>query len=277
MRGVCASQRFGSIVLVTERLNQRAKALIGLQTELRLIFKRRILLLAFKLLSARRQTMDRLLNTYLKTTKTFSRMFRQGGRVVRSTIIKSVIFTVAAVVAITASVASAQEAGRVAILDVAKVFKDNASFDAKVKAIKAEADKLKLQITAEQDRIKAEVMKLRGMEAGPQRNQMEADLEQQHTRLRTTTRQNESELLNREARVYFDTYNEMQAVVEGMAKEYGLSLVLRFDSESIDPNNRNEVIKGVNRAVVFHRQLDLTTLVSKELNARMANTPATTR
>ena len=191
----------------------------------------------------------------------------------KSTIIKPVIFAVAAVVAFSASFVSAQEAGRVAILDVAKVFKDNESFDAKVNAIKNEAEKLKVQITAEQDRIKAEVMKLRDMEAGAQRNQMEADLEQQHTRLRTTTRQNEAELLNREARVYFETYREMQSVVEAMAKEYGLSLVLRFDSESIDPNNRNEVIKGVNRAVVFHRQLDLTKLVSEQLNARMASAP----
>ena len=191
----------------------------------------------------------------------------------RSTIIKSVIFAVAAVVAFNASVASAQEAGRVAILDVAKVFKENKYFDEKVKAIKAQADQLKLKITAEQDAIKAEVMKLRGEPAGPERNQKEAELEQRHTALRTTTRQNEAELLNLEARVYYDTYREMQAVVEGMAKEYGLSLVLRFDSESIDPNNRNEVIKGVNRAVVFHRQLDLTKLVSDKLNARMAAAP----
>ena len=199
-------------------------------------------------------------------------MFRQGGRIVKSTIIKSVVFVIAAVVAFGASVVSAQETGGVAILDVAKVFKENAWFDGGVKAIKAEADQLKVQITAEQDRIKAEVLKLRSMEAGAKRNEEEAKLEQEHTRLRTTTRQAEAELLNREARVYFETYNEMQALVEGMAKEYGLSLVLRFDSESINPNNRNEVIKGVNRAVVFHRQLDLTTLVSKELNARMAAT-----
>ena len=191
----------------------------------------------------------------------------------RSTIIKSVIFAVATVVAFNASVVSAQDAGRIAILDVAKVFKENASFDTKVKEIKEEADRLKVQITAEQDRIKKAVMELRGMEAGPKRNQMEADLEQQHTRLRTLTRQNESELLNREARVYYDTYREMQAVVEAMAKQYGVSLVLRFDSESIDPNNRNEVIKGVNRAVVFHRQIDLTSEVSKQLNARMAAAP----
>jgi len=196
---------------------------------------------------------------------------------VKSTIIKPVIFVVAAVVAFSASVVSAQQTGGVAILDVAKVFKENAWFTAKVEAIKAEADRVKQQVTAEQDRIKGEVLKLRGMEAGPKRNQMEADLEQQHTHLRTTTRQTESELLNREARVYYDTYREMQTVVKALAEANGLSLVLRFDSESIDPNNRNEVIKGVNRAVVFHRKLDLTAMVSAELNTRMAAAPATTR
>lgn len=197
-------------------------------------------------------------------------MFRQGGRVVRSsTIIKSVILSVA-IVACGVSNTSAQEAGRVAILDVAKVFKQNKSFELKVSAIKAEADQLKQQITQEQDRIKAAAADLRNMPAGEDRNNREYQLEQQLTKLRTQTRQQEAALLNREARVYYETYGEMQSVVSSMAKEYGLSLVLRFDSEEIDPNNRSEVIKGVNRAVVFHRKLDLTTLVSEALNTRMA-------
>lgn len=186
-----------------------------------------------------------------------------------STIIKSVILSVA-IVACGVSNTSAQEAGRVAILDVAKVFKQNKSFELKVSAIKAEADQLKQQITQEQDRIKAAAADLRNMPAGEDRNNREYQLEQQLTKLRTQTRQQEAALLNREARVYYETYGEMQSVVSSMAKEYGLSLVLRFDSEEIDPNNRSEVIKGVNRAVVFHRKLDLTTLVSEALNTRMA-------
>ena len=194
-----------------------------------------------------------------------------------STTIKPVIFFIAAVVALGASVVSAQETGRVAILDVAKVFKDNTSFGDKMAALKAEAERLKGQVTAEQDRIKVEVMKLRDLKPGPERNKREADLEQQHTHLRTTTRQAESELLSQEARVYFDTYREMQAVVEAIAQANGLSLVLRFDSEDIDPNNQQSVKKGLNRAVVFHRKLDLTPLVSQQLNARMAAAPAKVR
>ena len=195
----------------------------------------------------------------------------------RSTSFKPVIFVVAVVVAFGASVVSAQETGGVAILDVAKVFKENASFGDEMRKLKAEADQLKYEIAKEQDRIKTEVMKLRDMEAGPKRNRMEADLEQLHTRLRTTARQTESELLSREARVYFDTYREMQAVVEALAKEYGLSLVLRFDSEKIDPNNQKSVQKGLNRAVVYHSKLDLTKMVSQQLNERMAAAPAKLR
>lgn len=188
----------------------------------------------------------------------------------KSTIIKSVILAVAIVACGAQSATAQDQAGRVAILDVAKVFKLNKSFDSKVTAIKAEADRLKTSITAEQDRIKAAAADLRNMQAGEDRNNLEYQLEQQLTKLRTQTRQQEAALLNREARVYFETYGEMQTVVSEMATQYGLSLVLRFDSEEIDPNNRNEVIKGVNRAVVFHRKLDLTTLVSDALNARMA-------
>ena len=194
-----------------------------------------------------------------------------------STTIKPVIFFIAAVVALGASVVSAQETGRVAILDVAKVFKDNTSFGDKMAALKAEAERLKGQVTAEQDRIKVEVMKLRDLKPGPERNKREADLEQQHTHLRITTRQAESELLSQEARVYFDTYREMQAVVEAIAQANGLSLVLRFDSEDIDPNNQQSVKKGLNRSLVFHRKLDLTPLVSQQLNARMAAAPAKVR
>ena len=175
-----------------------------------------------------------------------------------------------AVVSFSTSVVSAQEAGRVAILDVAKVFKENRIFADGLLVLKSQADQLKSQIVAEQDKIKKEVMELRGEPASEKRNQKEAELEQRHTRLRTSTRQNEAELLSREARVYFDTYRKMQAVVETMAKEHDISLVLRFDSGSIDATDRNDVISGLQRPVVFHRHLDLTAMVSNELNKRMS-------
>ena len=162
--------------------------------------------------------------------------------------------------------------GLVTVLDVAKVFEQYPAFKQKMDAIKAEADTLKQKITSDQEQIRQEAMKLQNFEVGsPDRNQMERDLEHRQTDLRTQARQSEQDLLNREAIIYYETYSLMQSVVSEIAKENGISLVLRYDSTPIDKTNRAEVIKGVNRTVVYHRQLDLTTMVSQRLNARSAN------
>jgi Skp family chaperone for outer membrane proteins len=161
--------------------------------------------------------------------------------------------------------------GLVTVLDVAKVFEDNPTFKSQMEAIKNEAETLKQRITDTQENIRKEAMALQEHEVGTeQRNKLEADLEQRQTQLRTEARQSEQDLLNREAQIYYQTYRTMQEVVTKIAQENGISLVLRFDNSEIDPNSRPEVIKMVNRTVVVHHRLDLTKLVSQQMNARTA-------
>jgi len=168
----------------------------------------------------------------------------------------------------------AQDAGAtngiVAVLDVAEVFKDNGTFDQSMKNIKAQAEKLKVEIQGQQEKIRSDAASLIEYETGsPDRNRLEAELEQRQAALRTRARQSEQDLLNREAEIYFQTYTKMQSVVESIAKKYNISLVLRFDSAEIDKTSRPEVIKGVNRAVVYHHKLDLTTMVKTEMKGGM--------
>lgn len=162
--------------------------------------------------------------------------------------------------------------GLVTVLDVAKVFEDNPTFKNQMEAIKSEAETLKQRITDTQENIRKEAMALQELEVGTeQRNIREAELEQRQTKLRTEARQSEQDLLNREAQIYYQTYRTMQEVVTKIAQENGISLVLRFDNSEIDPNSRPEVIKMVNRTVVVHHRLDLTKLVSQQMNARTAS------
>ena len=62
----------------------------------------------------------------------------------------------------------------------------------------------------------------------------------------------------------------MQSILSSLSSEYGISLVLRFDSETVDANNRGEVIKGVNRAVVYQQGLDLTSMVIEKMSNNVA-------
>ncbi len=193
----------------------------------------------------------------------------------KSTFSKVVLSALVTVVALSSGVASAQESkqsGIVAVLDVAKVFKENRDFESKMQSIKSTADQLKASIKQKQDAIKQEAGGLQQFEVGsPERNQMEADLVQKQAKLRTEAHQAEVDLLSKEARVYYDTYQQMQTILSSLSTEYGISLVLRFDSEEVDANNRGEVIKGVNRAVVYQQGLDLTTMVIEKMSTNVAS------
>ena len=199
----------------------------------------------------------------------------------KSTIKKSLVALIAATVVLTISLtaATAQEAAAesgklVAVLDVAKVFENDATFKSRMAQIKSEADQVKKSITEQQEAIRSRAEGLSQYEVGSaERNNMEAQLAQEQAALQTKARQAEMDLLNREAGIYYETYKNMQTVVERLAQKFGIALVLRFDSTEIDPTNRPEVIKGVNRSVVYHSKLDLTKFVMEGLNPAQAQAP----
>ncbi len=191
----------------------------------------------------------------------------------------SLIFTaiVACVFALAGNL-QAQEStggGMVAVLDVAKVFEANALFNQRMDAIKAEAEQFKAQMEAEQQRLQQMAEQGKDYKPGsPEYKQLEAEMESEAATLRTTARQTNTDMLNSEARIYFDTYTQMQQVVGQISEQYGISLVIRFDSKSIDPGNRPEVIQGVNRNVVYQKNLDLTTMVIEKMaSAATADAP----
>ncbi|MEQ1903315.1 MAG: OmpH family outer membrane protein [Pirellulaceae bacterium] len=185
----------------------------------------------------------------------------------KSQFLKLVAFSIALVVS--ANQLFGQEGGIVAVLDVAKVFKENLEFSNQMDAIRAEADLLKKNIETKQEEIRSRASTLSGMDPA-RRKQFEAQLEQDQTALRTEARQTEQDLLVREASIYFATYTKMQRIVKEISQQNNIALVLRFDSAPINPDNPNEVVVGVNRAIVYQYKLDLTTMVISNMGPTVA-------
>ena len=184
----------------------------------------------------------------------------------KSKLILSLVAVIAAV-SVSANAQEGKTPGQVVLLDVAKVFRVNKEFDDGMKSIKAEAQTLKNEIEAKQKKLQEEAVKVANtFEVGTsERNQKEAQLEQEQTTLRTYARQKETDLLNREAQIYYTTYQKMQSKVAQFAQGNDIALVLRFDSEDMNPTNRADVIKGVNRAVVFHHYRDISKYIIQEM------------
>lgn len=181
----------------------------------------------------------------------------------------ALITAVAITLPLSGGLAQAQESGIVAILDVAAVFQKNLEFNTQMAEIKDSANELKKQITEQQKAIQLKAQKISAMDSGPSRFEQEAALEQQQTLLKTQARQAETNLLNREAQIYYVTYQKLQSVVAAVANANGIALVLRFDNSPINGNVRPEVIKAVNRSVVYNDQLDLTNLVTQQMGPQV--------
>ena len=72
--------------------------------------------------------------------------------------------------------------------------------------------------------------------------------------------------LRREARLYYDAYQEIAQVVEDYARENNLAIVLRFNDNPVNVNDPKDVLRGVNSLVVWHdRGRDLTRIILQRL------------
>ena len=158
--------------------------------------------------------------------------------------------------------------GAIVVLDVAKVFKANPSFNQQIERIQSEAEKLKTEVETRQQELRAKAQNVSEnfVVNTTERKEAEATLEQEMTALRTYARQAEADLMSQEAKIYYDTYLQMQAIVATAARENGIALVLRFDSSDIDPSIRSSVVSAVNRAIVFQKDSDLTGYVIEQMN-----------
>lgn len=155
----------------------------------------------------------------------------------------------------------------VAVLDLARVFKSHPRFKREMDAIKADIEAFEKDVNRQRENLMAQGQDLPRLGPGsPEYKRTEAELAQRVSDLQVSAKLKQREILDREARVYYDTYVEVTKLVSRIADQYGISLVMRYDSDEINRDDRSEVLKGINRDVVFQRNRDLTQLVIDSFN-----------
>lgn len=172
-----------------------------------------------------------------------------------------------------AGVASAQDGqgSVVAVIDIGKVFENHGRFNQRMEAIKKEvADYEALMEQKRNDFLeRAKVLNTLNP-SSPDYKQKEAQFAKEKAEMEIEAGQKRMEVLDSEAQVYLETYNEVVQAVSALAESNNISLVIRYDSTQIDPQDRGSVIKGVNRNVVLNRGYDLTEYVVTMVNDQRA-------
>ncbi len=147
----------------------------------------------------------------------------------------------------------------VAVIDINFIFKNHQRFKASMDDIKKDIDAFEEHLRDQRNQITQQTEQLKGMPAGSNEYKMlEETIANVHTQLQLETGRKRKEILEREARVYYNAYKEVERQVEVFADRHGIDLVLRFSGEEMDPAKRDSVLAGVNRAIVFQRRLNIT-------------------
>jgi Skp family chaperone for outer membrane proteins len=74
------------------------------------------------------------------------------------------------------------------------------------------------------------------------------------------------DLLEREAKIYYHTYQEIQSEVDYYCKVKGVSLVIRYTSDSVDLNDRASVMRYVANPIVVQKNIDITETILRVIN-----------
>ncbi len=156
---------------------------------------------------------------------------------------------------------------RVAIVDIGEVFKGHPVFSQKLESLKQEAEQFKATSLQLQQSLmqKAEVLK-QYTPGSSEFKQAEASLAQESAAMEVDQRDKMRQLMQQEAGLHFDTYAEVNKLIEGYCDQHGIQLVLRFNSEQMDPKNPGSIMQKVNGSVIYHDQdKDITSKIIAQL------------
>ena len=157
---------------------------------------------------------------------------------------------------------------KIAVVDVAYIFKNHPGIKAQVAKVEAELKAFDTELQQKRAAIKSAAEKLKSFSVGsPEYAQQEEQLASMDSKLRLEMARKRKELADAEAKIYFDNYQQIAAGVKLIAQHNGINLVLRYNSEEMNKESGETVIRGVMKNIVYHDDgMNMTPTVMEYLN-----------
>jgi len=160
-------------------------------------------------------------------------------------------------------------AGKTVLIDVNYIFKNHERFKAALNQLKNEADAMDVSMKKEEAQLRNLTMGLQKLNPGSaEYKQMEEKIAREKTDWTIKVQQQGREYLMREAKMYNDTYKEIEDEVNYFCQANGVLLVLRFIGDPVEEGNPNSVLSNINKPVVWYdKNLDITPYILKRFAA----------
>ena len=184
----------------------------------------------------------------------------------------AIVLALVSLNALAPAVASAEETGhRIAVVDVAYIFKNHPGIKAQVEKVEADLKAYDAELQGKREDLKQAAEQLKAFKVGSaEYAAQEERVAEMESKLRLDMARKRKELADAEAQIYFSNYQLIANGVKFLAGHYKINLVLRYNSESMDLDTPDSVIRGVMKNIVYHDEaLDMTKGVMQYLDQTM--------
>jgi len=160
---------------------------------------------------------------------------------------------------------------RVAVIDVAYIFKTHPGIRAEVATVEQDLKSFDATLKTKQTDLKAAAEQLKTFKVGSaEYSAQEQQVALMESKLRIDMASKRRQLAETEAQIYFQNYKRITDGVKFMANHYKINLVLRYNSDQMDLEKPDTVIRGVMKNIVYHDEdLDMTKAIMQYLTQAM--------
>lgn len=202
----------------------------------------------------------------------------------RSLFLSAVVFALAAAPISSATAQSRNAAGAnassfgIAVVDVSWIFKNYAKFTEQMKSMKKEMETAEANLKADRDRIQQLEEERNSFDPGSDDfKRRDEQLARQKADFNIKAGKIRRDFLESEAKVYYQTYLEVNNIVKYYAQQNKIGLVLKFNGDQIDPNKREDILRAINQPIVHQNSIDITPDVLALLNQSSGAASSTAR
>ncbi len=155
----------------------------------------------------------------------------------------------------------------IAVVDISYIFKKHARFTATMESMKKEMEGIEADLKADREKIAQQEQQRNQFNVGSaEYKQLDEEIARKMAEFNLKMGKLRKDFLERESKVYYQTYLEVVDAVKYYAQRQNIGLVLRFNGEPVDPNRRDDVLREINKPVVVQDKIDITPDVIALLN-----------
>ena len=147
----------------------------------------------------------------------------------------------------------------IAVVDISYIFKNYPAFTSAIEGLKKEMEGADGQLKADRDRLAQMEEQRNTLKPGPADfKRLDEELARQKADFSIKQGTIRRDFLEREAKIYYQTYTQVSYAVNQFASGNNIGMVLRFNGDQIDPAQREDVMRAIMQPIVYQNNIDIT-------------------